>query len=227
MSLGCGVLGEVLVRSAFHVTHQPRRTPHAFETSHNNSQISQVYSVARAIVEIRLRRGTHQRLKQPHGGRTQPFATAVQQCCHRGRQITRINGYHSGAIKQPNPTPRAEHRFVIPTAMQQTILNAAHEGHPGIVCAKRQLRLTYWWPGMDSRVENHVKHCIACQDSAKSHKPAKVPLTRIEPPTQPWTKIALDISGPYQLHDLVRVPKGSTPFSEQRRITAILGHYTY
>ena len=83
---------------------------------------------------------------------------------------------------------RAEHRFVIPTAMQQTILNTAHEGHSGIVRAKRQLRLTYWWPGMDNRVENHVKHCIACQDSAKSHKPAKVPLTRIEAPTQPWTK---------------------------------------
>ena len=83
--------------------------------------------------------------------------------------------------------------------MQQTILNAA-QGHPGIVRAKRQLRLTYWWPGMDSRVENHVKHCIA--------------------------------SGPYQLHNLVRVrlphiPKGSTPFLEQRRITAVLGHYTY
>ena len=92
---------------------------------------------------------------------------------------------------------RAEHQFVIPTAMQQTILNAAHEGHPGIVRTKWQLQLTYWWPGMDSRVENHVKHCIACQDSAKSHKPAKVPLTHIEPPTQPWTKIALDISGPF------------------------------
>ena len=37
------------------------------------------------------------------------------------------------------------------------------------VRAKRQLRLIYWWPGMDSQVEHHVKHSIACQDSEKSH----------------------------------------------------------
>ena len=52
---------------------------------------------------------------------------------------------------------------------------------------------------MDSQVERHViKHCIACQDSA-----AKVPSTRIEPPTQSttttqsWPKIALDICEPF------------------------------
>ena len=92
---------------------------------------------------------------------------------------------------------RAEHRFVIPTVMQETILNAAHEGHPGIVRAKRQLRQTYWWPGMDKQVEQHVQHCAACQDSAKSHKPTKLPPLHIEPPKQTWTKVALDICGPF------------------------------
>ena len=49
--------------------------------------------------------------------------------------------------------------------------------------------------------------------------------TRLEQQLSPFR-------GPYKLHDLVRVrlphvPKGSTPFSKPRRVTAVLGHYTY
>ena len=79
---------------------------------------------------------------------------------------------------------RSEHQLVIPVAMQQRILDAAHEGHPGTVRTKRKLRQVYWWPGMDGQIENLVKHCAACQDSAKSHKAIQPPPSHIAPPTE-------------------------------------------
>ena len=92
---------------------------------------------------------------------------------------------------------RGEHRFVIPASLQQRILTAAHEGHPGIVRAKRQLRASYWWPGQDKAVEEFVRHCAACQDSAKSHKSTVIPPSSIPRPDEPWRKLAMDICGPF------------------------------
>ena len=92
---------------------------------------------------------------------------------------------------------RAEHQFVIPASMQKTIICAAHEGHPGIVRMKRQLRLTYWWPGQATQAEQFVKYCLPCQDSAKAHKPTAIPPHAVQVPPTPWHKIGIDICGPF------------------------------
>lgn len=92
---------------------------------------------------------------------------------------------------------RSDTRLVVPAAMRKTILKVAHTGHPGIVRAKRQLRRVYWWPGMDSDIENLVRYCTACGDSSKSHKPTVVPPVKIELPSEPWHKIGIDITGPF------------------------------
>ena len=81
--------------------------------------------------------------------------------------------------------------------MQQCILETSHQGHPGIVRAKRQLRSTYWWPSMDAQIEAFVRHCLPCQDSAKSHKVTQPLPCRLETPSEPWHKVALDICGPF------------------------------
>lgn len=59
-------------------------------------------------------------------------------------------------------------QIVIPLTKQNLILTKSHEGHPGIVRMKRQLRRLYWWPGMDKQEQFEP-----CQDSAKSHKPIR------------------------------------------------------
>ena len=92
---------------------------------------------------------------------------------------------------------RCDHCFVVPASLQCRILHAAHEGHPGIVRAKRLLCTTYWWPGLDTQVEDFIKHCLACQDSAKAHKPVVVPHSAIPRPTEAWHKLGLDICGPF------------------------------
>ncbi|PAA81898.1 hypothetical protein BOX15_Mlig018724g1 [Macrostomum lignano] len=62
---------------------------------------------------------------------------------------------------------------------------------------KRLLRPAYWWPGMDDAITNHVKFCLPCQDSAKAHKTIVPDGGPIDKPDRPWSKLAIDITGPF------------------------------
>ncbi|XP_047984727.1 uncharacterized protein K02A2.6-like [Leguminivora glycinivorella] len=53
-------------------------------------------------------------------------------------------------------------RIVIPQKLRKGVLDAAHEGHPGIVAMKGRLRSKVWWPRIDKDVENLVKSCKSC-----------------------------------------------------------------
>ena len=37
-------------------------------------------------------------------------------------------------------------KLVLPKALVPEVLEAAHEGHPGMESMVRQLRQLYWWP---------------------------------------------------------------------------------
>ena len=53
-------------------------------------------------------------------------------------------------------------KIVIPMEFRKQILEAAHEGHPGIVAMKGRLRTKVWWPRIDKDVENLVRTCKGC-----------------------------------------------------------------
>ena len=89
-------------------------------------------------------------------------------------------------------------RIIVPQALRQRILRLAHRGHPGIVRMKQKLRCSYWWPAMDAEAESHVRHCIGCQASSKSADKVYAKADKSVPvPEEVWTKIALDITGPF------------------------------
>ena len=89
-------------------------------------------------------------------------------------------------------------RIVVPTTLRYRILQLAHRGHPGIVRMKQKLRSSYWWPAMDAAAENHVRHCIGCQASSKSADKADTSANQgVSIPDTTWTKLALDITGPF------------------------------
>ncbi len=51
---------------------------------------------------------------------------------------------------------------------------------------------------MDSECDHMVRHCQACQASAKSTLPSGEPnMTRIERPSEPWHRAGLDIADPF------------------------------
>ncbi|XP_064394484.1 uncharacterized protein K02A2.6-like [Halichondria panicea] len=55
-------------------------------------------------------------------------------------------------------------RVIIPTSLRQKLLEALHEGHPGVVRMKAIARSYMWWSGLDKDVENQAKSCLPCQE---------------------------------------------------------------
>ncbi len=110
---------------------------------------------------------------------------------------------------------RADETLVVPTSMRQPLLAAAHVGHPGIVRAKAKLRETYWWPAMGAAIEDTVRRCTGCQGSDKSRPKQPVPTTSIARPTAPWTKIAIDFTGPF-----------ATAPTSQQNMMVIIDYYS-
>jgi RNase H-like domain found in reverse transcriptase/Integrase zinc binding domain/Integrase core domain len=84
---------------------------------------------------------------------------------------------------------------VVPDALRTRVLTLAHEGHPGIVRMKQRCRTTVWWPGLNTAVERHVRHCVSCAVSGKSLRPTTPPLQPLDYPPRPWHTVAIDIFG--------------------------------
>lgn len=85
-------------------------------------------------------------------------------------------------------------RIVVPTALEQRVLQLEHESHQGIAKAKSLLREKTWFHNMDQRVETMIKNCIDCL--------ANTPITHVEPlqmselPEAPWHNVSVDFYGP-------------------------------
>jgi RNase H-like domain found in reverse transcriptase/Integrase zinc binding domain/Integrase core domain/Reverse transcriptase (RNA-dependent DNA polymerase) len=88
-------------------------------------------------------------------------------------------------------------RVVIPPSLQETVLQLAHEGHPGIIRMKQRCRMTVWWPGIDADIERFVEVCESCVTSGKSVRPLPGPLQPVALPSGPWKKISLDLAGEF------------------------------
>jgi hypothetical protein len=106
-------------------------------------------------------------------------------------------------------------RTVIPAALRETVIQLAHEGHPGIVRMKSRCRESIWWPGIDSQLEAYVKECAPCVVSGKSVRPVPGPLQPVQLPSGPWKKISLDIAGEFH----------AAPY-HQRFIVAAIDYYS-
>nr|XP_054930704.1 uncharacterized protein LOC129386641 [Dermacentor andersoni] len=89
-------------------------------------------------------------------------------------------------------------RIVVPAKLTATFIQLAHESHPGIVKTKQRLREKYWWPGLDKQVETAIRKCTVCQSADKSAKSYPTPLQPVALPDKPWSKIAIDIVGPFE-----------------------------
>ena len=74
-------------------------------------------------------------------------------------------------------------RVVFPEAMQQRVVDIAHEGHQGIVKTKSLLREKVWFAGMDVAIDKKVKSCLACQAATPETK--REPLHMSPLPTSP------------------------------------------
>ena len=86
-------------------------------------------------------------------------------------------------------------KLVLPKALVPEVLEAAHEGHPGMESMVRQLRQLYWWPGMTEDIREYVATCnIGC--AAASPKNSPPPMVTRETPEEVWQHLAADFKGP-------------------------------
>ena len=84
-------------------------------------------------------------------------------------------------------------RIVIPNTLRKRVLEAAHEGHQGIVKTKSRLRTKVWWPKMDSDAERICKSCHGCQVVGQLNVPE--PMKRTKAPSGPWQDVVVDLMG--------------------------------
>lgn len=85
-------------------------------------------------------------------------------------------------------------RVVIPSKLQQTILNELHEGHMGLVKMKSLARRNVWWPTVDRDLEHVVKSCTGCMETKSA--PPESPIHPWEIPACPWSRVHVDFAGP-------------------------------
>ena len=87
-------------------------------------------------------------------------------------------------------------RIIIPTSLPIRVIKAAHHlRHMGMTETKQMLREKYWWPTMNSMVEQAIYKCYECQVTTKQHLTEPIKSTEI--PKNPWDIVAVDLGGPY------------------------------
>ena len=86
--------------------------------------------------------------------------------------------------------------MVIPESLRTILLKDLHAEHLGMVKMKQLARKYLWWPRLDKEIEETVKLCTACQETAKA--PPSSQRASWSWPAGPWKRLHLDFAGPYQ-----------------------------
>ena len=74
-------------------------------------------------------------------------------------------------------------RPLVPASLRPRLLAAAHEGHQGMVRTKQRIRQHFWWPGLDTAVEELVRNCEVCASSDRRRLREKLRFIRYHYPT--------------------------------------------
>lgn len=111
-----------------------------------------------------------------------------------------------------------ENKIVVPASVQRKVVKTAHKlGHLGVTKTKQMLREKYWFPTMNSLVEQTVGQCYECQVTVKERTQEPVKPSTI--PDRPWQVVSADFGGPYPdgHYNLVVIDK-RTRYPEVERV---------
>jgi len=102
------------------------------------------------------------------------------------------------AQQQPHPLENP-YKIVVPEDLKQHVLELGHQkaGHFGVKKTLQLIQEHFHWNRMGADVATHCKKCTTCAVN-KRHKQQKQPLQPIPLVHQPWSKLAIDIIGPFE-----------------------------
>ena len=87
-------------------------------------------------------------------------------------------------------------RIIPPDSLRNKIIQIAHrQGHLGISKTKEMLRRKYWFPAMNSRIDNVVSTCFDCQIATNTQHTEPAKMTKL--PERPWETIGIDFCGQF------------------------------
>ena len=81
-------------------------------------------------------------------------------------------------------------RLVIPTELQEDILQRLHQGHQGIVECRALAKSSVWWPGLSKQIEAKISNCSVCEKERVLHPE---PLQPTKTPDYPWQRVGMDL----------------------------------
>ena len=85
-------------------------------------------------------------------------------------------------------------KIILPSRLIATALEKAHQGgHPGMSCMKRRMRAHFWFPGMDSTIEEYVKECKSCEIFTNKKTHSEI---HHHWPNESWKDVNIDLFGP-------------------------------
>ena len=71
-------------------------------------------------------------------------------------------------------------KIIIPTSLQDRVLNLAHESHQGIVKTKQLLMEKVWWPNTNTDVTNKIKTHHPCQVTSVPPRELPIVMTKCQ-----------------------------------------------
>ena len=60
-------------------------------------------------------------------------------------------------------------KIVLPKSLQSEMLNQIHTGHMGMEKCKERARTLFYWPHINSHIEDMVSKCAICQSYCRSN----------------------------------------------------------
>ena len=81
-------------------------------------------------------------------------------------------------------------RIVVPSSLQQDILQRLHQGHQGIVKCKLRARCSVWWPEISKQIDKVIQDCQTCSQNFPNRSE---PLIPTQLPERPWQKVGSDL----------------------------------
>lgn len=85
-----------------------------------------------------------------------------------------------------------EERLIVPKCLRKYVINKLHETHLGITKTKARAKQLFYFPGINSHIENYILSCPVCLKFSKSK--IKEPMLAHDIPDIPFYKVAMDIA---------------------------------